>query len=257
MRSSFQGQHSPRAASGARNCTSSVCRVWCPLRSATQVQKCCPQTRDKSHSNHASFVHDRSRKKTSSSAFCNCLHLRRVHVTGGRVDNPTYEQVCSGRTGHTEAIELTYNPEEASGDSVMLRLRAYTCNLCSAGQAQHVCCDMCGIDAWCVVAMRRPTTSSSSRSSTRYTTPRPSTGRRAMQAPSIALASTTGATRRSRCDICKVVSPPSQPLLHARLRGHADRDCVVEMGTSLVFVAHRLRRQPKQRCQAQSLSWRS
>jgi peptide-methionine (S)-S-oxide reductase len=35
------------------------------------------------------------------------------------VDNPTYEQVCSGRTGHTEAIELTYNPDEASNQCVM------------------------------------------------------------------------------------------------------------------------------------------
>jgi peptide-methionine (S)-S-oxide reductase len=35
-------------------------------------------------------------------------------MSGGHVDNPTYEQVCSGRTGHTEAIDLTYNPDEAS-----------------------------------------------------------------------------------------------------------------------------------------------
>lgn len=28
------------------------------------------------------------------------------------MENPTYEQVCSGRTGHTEAIELTYRPEQ-------------------------------------------------------------------------------------------------------------------------------------------------
>jgi len=30
--------------------------------------------------------------------------------TGGRVANPSYEQVSSGRTGHTEAVEIRYDP---------------------------------------------------------------------------------------------------------------------------------------------------
>jgi peptide-methionine (S)-S-oxide reductase len=30
---------------------------------------------------------------------------------GGTVENPTYEQVCSGNTGHAESIQVTYNPE--------------------------------------------------------------------------------------------------------------------------------------------------
>ncbi|MGY6563008.1 MAG: peptide-methionine (S)-S-oxide reductase MsrA [Luteibaculaceae bacterium] len=33
---------------------------------------------------------------------------------GGHVKNPTYEQVCSGSTGHAEVIKITYNPEEIS-----------------------------------------------------------------------------------------------------------------------------------------------
>ena len=34
--------------------------------------------------------------------------------TGGTTENPTYEQVCSGLTGHTEAVQITFDPSVMS-----------------------------------------------------------------------------------------------------------------------------------------------
>ena len=39
--------------------------------------------------------------------------------TGGHVENPTYEAVCSHTTGHREAVEVSYDPDEITYEQLL------------------------------------------------------------------------------------------------------------------------------------------
>jgi peptide-methionine (S)-S-oxide reductase len=49
------------------------------------------------------------------------VYTTAVGYAGGFTPNPTYEEVCSGRTGHTEAVLVVWDPAQTSYEE-MLRL---------------------------------------------------------------------------------------------------------------------------------------
>ncbi len=42
-----------------------------------------------------------------------------VGYSGGRTDSPTYRDVCSGTTGHAEAVEVVYDPERVTYEQLL------------------------------------------------------------------------------------------------------------------------------------------
>jgi peptide-methionine (S)-S-oxide reductase len=47
------------------------------------------------------------------------VHVTAVGYAGGLTPNPTYEEVCSGRTGHNEAVFVVYDPARVSYEDLL------------------------------------------------------------------------------------------------------------------------------------------
>ncbi len=47
------------------------------------------------------------------------VHSTSAGYAGGETARPTYEQVCSGRTGHAEVVRVTYDPSRVTYDQLL------------------------------------------------------------------------------------------------------------------------------------------
>jgi peptide-methionine (S)-S-oxide reductase len=47
------------------------------------------------------------------------VHVTAVGYAGGFTPNPTYHEVCSGRTGHAEVVRVMYHPEVLPLESIL------------------------------------------------------------------------------------------------------------------------------------------
>ena len=47
------------------------------------------------------------------------VYTTAVGYAGGHTADPTYEQVCSGRTGHTEAVLVVFDPAQTSREALL------------------------------------------------------------------------------------------------------------------------------------------
>ena len=47
------------------------------------------------------------------------VYVTAVGYAGGETPNPTYEETCTGRTGHTEVVRVIYNPQQVDLETLL------------------------------------------------------------------------------------------------------------------------------------------
>lgn len=47
------------------------------------------------------------------------VYVTQVGYAGGSTPNPTYEETCSGQTGHTEVVRVVFDPQQVSVEAIL------------------------------------------------------------------------------------------------------------------------------------------
>lgn len=47
------------------------------------------------------------------------VYVTAAGYAGGETPNPTYDETCTGRTGHTEAVRVVYDPQQVDIDTLL------------------------------------------------------------------------------------------------------------------------------------------
>ena len=55
------------------------------------------------------------------------IHITAVGYAAGHTPNPTYEEVCTGRTGHNEVVLVVYGPKQISYARLLGRAVEHEC----------------------------------------------------------------------------------------------------------------------------------
>lgn len=59
----------------------------------------------------------------------------------GSVEHPSYEAVCSGKTGHTEAVQLTFDPNQVCSATFVFERKILFCVRYHQGTCEKPLCE--------------------------------------------------------------------------------------------------------------------
>ena len=115
---------------GCAGCAKSTSEISSPANDSTASTQVDPASADQNEKTPVNETETKKMQKVTLGAGCFwCIEavLDRVKgvesvvsgYMGGDIENPTYEQICTGTTNHAEVVEVTFDPEIISFDQLL------------------------------------------------------------------------------------------------------------------------------------------